>query len=55
METKIDSSAPYSDKPVEEGVYMPHENIEEQIIDFVTGNIDSSRGHLTLLEYYRNN
>jgi hypothetical protein len=50
METKIDSSAPYSDKPVEEGVYMP-----EQIIDFVTGNIESSRVHLTLLEYYRNN
>ena len=50
METKIDSSAPYSDKPVEEGVYMPHENIEEQIIDLVQGNIESSRGHQHMRE-----
>ena len=50
METKIDSSAPYSDKPVEEGVYLPHENIEEQIIDLVQGNIESSRGHQHMRE-----
>ena len=29
---------------------MPHENIEEQIIDFVMGNIESSRGHQHMRE-----
>ena len=60
METKIDSSPeyvpnpdgspPYSSVPVAEGVYMPHESIEEQIIDFVMGNIEVSRGHQHMRE-----
>ena len=29
---------------------MPHENIEEQIIDLVQGNIESSRGHQHMRE-----
>ena len=29
---------------------MPHENIEEQIMDFVAGNIESSRGHQHMRE-----
>tara|TARA_R110002020_G_scaffold2578_2_gene12315 strand:- start:291 stop:557 length:267 start_codon:yes stop_codon:yes gene_type:complete len=42
--------APYSSEPIEEGVYMPHENIEEHIMDFVRGNIESSRGHQHMRE-----
>ena len=29
---------------------MPHENIEEHIMDFVRGNIESSRGHQHMRE-----
>ena len=42
--------APYSSVPVAEGVYMPHENIEEHIMDFVRGNIESSKDHQHMRE-----
>lgn len=41
---------PYSSTDVAEGVYMPHENIEEHIMDFVKGNIESSKGHQHMRE-----
>jgi len=46
----IVSEAPYSSTDVAEGVYMPHENIEEHIMNFVRGNIESSRDHQHMRE-----
>ena len=50
MNEKKLKEAPYSSTDVAEGVYMPHESIEEQIIDFVMGNIEVSRGHQHMRE-----
>ena len=50
MNEKKLKEAPYSSTDVAEGVYMPHENIEEYIMDFVKGNIENSRGHQHMRE-----
>ena len=42
--------APYSSTDVAEGVYMPHEDIEQHIMDFVRGNIESSKDHQHMRE-----
>ena len=42
--------APYSSTDVAEGAYISHEDIEYHIMDFVRGNINSSKGHMHMRE-----
>ena len=42
--------APYSSTDVAEGAYISHEDIEYHIMDFVRGNINSSKSHMHMRE-----